>query len=257
MKIGSISLYYEESGEGNEHIVLVHPAPLDHTAWLFQVPYFSQRYHVISIDQRCFGLSDKPTNSFDISEFGKDLEGIIEALAIERCHVVGVSLGGIASQMLAISQPRRVRSLVLADTLAFTAKSDTLKERLRNFKEQGIEGYYEAAVRTLFSGSFQRTDLGNYLIRMFVEKSASLSLDSLITCYEALLKLDLRPKLHAITAPTLVIAGTADYAFQDSKQISELIPGARFIAFNDCGHLTQLESPLLFNSAVEALLKES
>jgi 3-oxoadipate enol-lactonase len=257
-KSGNLSLFYEEyNKDGIDTIVFVHPAPLDRTAWIYQVPYFSQYFHVITLDQRCFGLSDKPDFQFDISEYGHDLQALFRELGIWNVYLVGLSLGGIAAQFLALLEPSRIKSLILADTLSATKDSSMIMERVKRFGSEGIEGYYEEAVKSLCSKTFLASKIGNYFLRLFVEKSKNLSNASIMRCYEALAKLDITSKLTSIQIPTLVIAGTEDYAFQDSKIIAESIPNADFVSLDGLGHVTQLEDPNLFNSVVFEFIKNN
>ena len=97
-------MYYEEYGEGDD-VLLVHPTPLDRTAWLYQIHYFSEFYHVVIYDQRCFGRSDKPVKRFDVGEFGTDLNVLIKLLDLHCPYIVELSLGGIAAQ-LAVKRAR-------------------------------------------------------------------------------------------------------------------------------------------------------
>lgn len=248
---GNLSLYYEENGiSSNDTIVFVHPAPLDHMAWIYQIPFFSHNFHVIALDQRCFGLSDKPDFEFEIGDYGRDLEALFKNLDLKQSFVVGLSLGGIAAQFLALSNQSLIKGLVLADTLSDTTNSQMIKERVRRFKEVGVAGYYEQAVMSLCSKKFLDSDVGRYFLGLFVERSKNLSNISIIRCYEALSKLDITNKLDKIRIPTLVIAGTEDYAYNDSKLISRKIPGAKFAPIDGFGHVTQMEAPNTFNSLV-------
>ncbi|MDG6994887.1 MAG: alpha/beta fold hydrolase [Nitrososphaerota archaeon] len=252
-----LSLFYEEyNSEAEKTVVFVHPAPLDRLAWIYQIPYFAQFYRVIALDQRCFGLSDKPTFEFDISEYGRDLESLFYELNLKASIVVGLSLGGIAAQFLAMFNPSLVKALVLADTLSATRNSAMIIQRVKRFREEGIS-YYEDAVRSLCSNTYLHTDTGKYFLNLFVERSRNLSVASVSRCYEALSKLDITEKLSSIRIPTLVIAGTEDYAFADSKLISDKIPDAQFAPLEGLGHVTQLEAPASFNSLVLDFIKSS
>ena len=95
MKCGNLSIYFEEfNKKASETIIFAHPYPLNHTAWIYQVPIFAEDDHVYTFDQRCFGLSDKPEYSFNVDEYGRDLQRFINNAGITKTYLVGLSLGG-------------------------------------------------------------------------------------------------------------------------------------------------------------------
>ena len=253
VNVNGMTLYYEEYGEGKD-LVLVHPAPLDGGAWLFQTRYLAEKFHVIVYDQRCFGASDKPTSPFEISEYGADLNALIAALGLRRPHVVGLSLGGIAAQFAVLANPDAVDRVVLASTLSNTLNSRTIQERVRRFRSEGVTGYFRQAVESLFSPMFLSSKVAEYFVQAYLERSSKLSAESVVRCYEALSRLDITERLRSVKVPTLVIAGTKDYAYMDTKKIAEMIPGAKYAEFQGCGHLVQIEDPMGFNRAVLSFL---
>src|SRR5437016_651031 len=113
--VDSIELYYEEHGHGDP-LLLIMGLAADSTAWLFQVPAFAEHYRTITFDNRGVGRSAKPAGPYTITAMAKDAVGLLDMLGIARTHVVGVSMGGMIAQELALHHPERVRGLVLACT---------------------------------------------------------------------------------------------------------------------------------------------
>ena len=112
--LGDVSLYYEESGQG-EPVLLVPPSWWPAATWnVGVVPALSQRYRTIIFDCRGTGRSSKPKDGYTGSQFGKDCVRLLENLKISRCHAVGFALGGQIVQAMAIERPDLVATLTMA-----------------------------------------------------------------------------------------------------------------------------------------------
>src|SRR5262249_48648757 len=112
---GEISLNYLEDGAGTP-LLLIHGLGGDAHSWDADVPEFARFHRVLRPDVRGFGDSDKPPGRYSPSLFARDLEGLLAALAIPAAHVLGISMGGVIAQRLALECPQRVRSLILVST---------------------------------------------------------------------------------------------------------------------------------------------
>ena len=117
LRVGDIEMYYVEAGTGAP-LVLIMGFGGDHLAWGFQFQAFAERYRVIAFDNRGAGQTDAPDTPYTTGLMAEDVRGLMDALGIERAHVIGVSMGGMIAQELALHHPDRVRSLHLGCTLA-------------------------------------------------------------------------------------------------------------------------------------------
>src|SRR5437879_2360296 len=102
--VNGIRMFYEETG-GGEPLILIMGFGGDHLAWAFQVRALAAHYRVVTFDNRGAGQSDAPEPPYTIRTMADDTAGLIAALGIERAHVVGVSMGGMSAQGVALAHP--------------------------------------------------------------------------------------------------------------------------------------------------------
>ena len=132
-KINGIDVHYQAFGEG-ETIVFAHGAGGNLLSWWQQIPYFSQNYRCITIDQRGFGHSLDDPNGPGSGAFVEDLVGLLDYLEIGSAHLVAQSMGGRTMLGFAVAYPHRTKSLVMADTVGGMAvpEVEELQARLRD-----------------------------------------------------------------------------------------------------------------------------
>ena len=111
----SIHIHYDIHGAG-EPVVLIGGLGSDAYLWTRQIPALAQGFQVIAFDNRGAGASDKPDEPYTIPMFAADTAGLLDALGIEKAHIVGASMGGFIAQEFALTYPQRVNRLVLACT---------------------------------------------------------------------------------------------------------------------------------------------
>jgi len=250
-----LSFYYVEAGAGRP-LVLLHPAPFDHTVWLYQLLPLSRDFRVIAIDQRCFGRSSKPETSFPLTAYADDLEGVLDVLGIRSADLIGMSLGSIVAELFAIRCPDRVGRMVLVSTTASTASASYLQDRVKGFQTHGIAGYCREAIETFFSPAFRTSALGQSLVDTFTQHTSSMNLTSLTHFYQALMDLNIIERLHDVHAPSLVVVGAEDFTEAQSRRVAAGIPGARLVVVPGCGRCVPVEAPGAFNHLVRDFLVE-
>jgi 3-oxoadipate enol-lactonase len=115
VKVSGLNMYYEVHGEGRP-LVLISGLGNDLSSWALQIPDLAKRYRVISFDNRGSGHTDAPDQPYSIRMMAEDTAGLMDALGIEKAHVLGISMGGYIAEELAMAWPGRVTGLVLATT---------------------------------------------------------------------------------------------------------------------------------------------
>jgi len=266
-KIGDVELYYEEHGSGDPCLLIMGLAA-DSTAWIFQVPDFARRYRTIVFDNRGVGRSGKPSGPYTIHQMADDAAGLLDALDIPRAHVVGVSMGGMIAQELALRHPKRVRGLVLACTFP---EPDASAEQQRQFSiaqfggtvtasgETRIDvsaidplGLFQHLLPRVFNQSFIDRELPKLLQIFGGALQYGFSMEAILGQVEAVMGHRTTDRLHEIAAPTLVITGDADLLVSpaNSDILARSIPGARIVRIPGGSHGFNFETPEVFNREV-------
>src|SRR5262249_51687350 len=116
LNVAGIELNYERGGEG-EPLLLIQGMSANHMAWgqTFR-SLLEADFECVVFDNRGIGLSGRVSEQFSIAEMAADTLGLLDALEIERAHVLGISMGGMIAQELALANPERLRSLTLGCT---------------------------------------------------------------------------------------------------------------------------------------------
>jgi 3-oxoadipate enol-lactonase len=270
-KVDTIELYYEEHGSGYP-LLLIMGLAADSMAWLFQVPEFSKHYRTIVFDNRGVGRSSKPPGPYTISQMADDTAGLLDVLGIAQTHVVGVSMGGMIAQELALRHPRLVRGLVLACTYP---EPDADIERQRQFSVQELGGrvsaggdvqidlkafdpmaFFQQLLPLAFNQEFIEKELPKIMPLFAGALQYGFSMEAILGQVAAVMSHKATDRLHQIAAPTLVITGDADRLVPpaNSEILAKHIPAARLVKIPGGSHGFNFETPEVFNREVLSFL---
>jgi len=233
-------------------------------AWAAQLAHFAQTHRSIAPDARGVGQSDAPEGPYTTRQLARDAALVLDAAGVERAHVVGLSLGGAAAQELAISHPRRVRSLALLSSFAAQSpRSRALLEAWRILypvavSDERLRRAWELqAYSWLFTDRYWR---GAANVRAALRFAASQPLQTTRGFFgqvDAALSHDSRAALPGLQVPTLVIHGALDQLSpkENGEELARLIPGAELLLLPDVGHAVNLEGQRAVNAALRGLWK--
>ncbi|MBI4628186.1 MAG: 3-oxoadipate enol-lactonase, partial [Candidatus Rokubacteria bacterium] len=249
--------HYTLDGPASAPVVtLSHSLATDLSMWDPQMPALTARYRVLRYDTRGHGGTDAPAGAYTLDQLADDARGLLRALGIEKTHWVGLSMGGMIAQALALQTPERLASLALCDTSSRIPPEakPVWDDRIRTAETQGMEPMVEATIGRWFTAPFRdaRRDVVDP-VRAMIRATPPRGYAG---CCHAISQLDLTDRLPAITIPTLVIVGEEDQGtpVAASRAIQERIKGAELVVLKSAAHLSNLEQPEAFTRALTAFL---
>jgi 3-oxoadipate enol-lactonase len=237
-------------------VTLSHSLAANLAMWDPQMAALRTRYRVLRYDIRGHGGTEAPAADYTMEQLAEDARALLAALGIERTHWVGLSMGGMIGQTLALAAPGMTSSLALCDTTSrVPAEARPLwDERVQTARTRGMEPLVEPTIARWFTEPFRarRADAVDPIRAMI----RSTNPDGYAGCCRAIAALDLTDRIGRITAPTLVIVGEEDQGtpVAASRTIQERIRGSELVILKSAAHLSNVEQPEEFNRALGAFL---
>ena len=259
-KINGITINYTVEGRG-EPLIMIIGLGSDQSNWRLQIGAFKKYYRTITFDNRGAGKSDRPAGPYTIKMMADDTIGLMDSLGIEKAHIIGVSMGGMIAQVLAINHPERVDKLVLGCTFArgdgTSGFSSEISEALEAYDRSPHD---KASIQRLACVFIDLTfNKGRFRILAIPMKTAIRlsSLNGFVEQLEAMLVYDEAERLGIIKAPTLVITGTEDRVIKpiSSEVIANLVPKAKLVKVEGGSHGFSGEMSSEFNREVLEFLR--
>lgn len=262
-----IRLYYEETGSGTA-VVFVHEFAGDHRSWEPQLRYFARRYRCVAYNARGYPPSDVPS---DVTRFSQDracddIRAVMDALKIEKAHVVGLSMGGFASLHFGLRYAPRAHSIVVAGCgygaepgkrQQFQAEAE---KTAANIQAKGMAEVAPSYARGPTRVQFENKDPRGFaeFAQQLAEHSTTGSAMTLLGVQRQRPSLyDLEARLAKIAVPTLVVTGDEDWpCLEPGLYLKRVIPTAGLVVIPNSGHTINLEEPALFNQAVDDFLHQ-
>jgi pimeloyl-ACP methyl ester carboxylesterase len=256
----NLSFYYEEAGEGTP-LVFLNGLAGNHLFWSGQVRTFSRRFRCLSLDNRDSGQSSYATEPYVMADLAADVAGLLGKLDLPPAHLVGLSLGGMIAQEVALRYPQQVRSLVLVDTLVradewFTGTLTAYGHIRRQVTD--TPEFFQVLLPWLVSWRFFESAGKVEWLQGFLRHSPHpQQRDGFFRQLAAIGQHDTLDRLDQISCPVLVAVGEDDMICPPrySQQIAERIPQARLEVLAGVGHSPPLEAPRRFNQLLDGFLR--
>ena len=252
-KVNGTELYYELHGsEGAPWLIFSHSLACTVRMWDPQIAAFKDRYRILAYDMRGHGQSAAPAGPYTLDMLADDVLALMKELRIQRARYVGLSIGGMIGQHLALKEPGRFERMVLADT-GHTQTPETLKqweERIRIAQAQGMKPLVAGTMERWFTPAFRESPQA----KRIAELIANTPVPGYVGCAEAIMKLNTTARLKDINLPVLAITGEADAAAAGTRYIGEHLPGAKFVNIPQAAHIANIEQAEKFNQALRDFL---
>jgi pimeloyl-ACP methyl ester carboxylesterase len=252
-------LFYAEKGQG-ESVVFLNGLSGDHLYWSGQLRALGKRYRCLAVDNRDVGRSSLSPEPYTTRDLAADVAGLLEQAGVPAAHVVGLSMGGMIAQELALAWPERVRSLVLVNTLA--RSDEWFRGTLRAFalirrQVADTAGFFDAILpwwvgHRFFEGP-ERTAWLRWLLH---QNPHAQPLDGFLRQLAAIEGHDALDRLPLVRCPVLVLGGEDDCVCPPrySRQIRAHIDHAELTLLPGVGHAAPIEDAARFNACIAEFL---
>jgi 3-oxoadipate enol-lactonase len=239
-------------------IVLSHALGCDLTMWDPLANQLAHDARVIAYDHRGHGSSDAPAGEYAMAELADDAARLLRELDTGPVVWIGLSMGGMVGQELALRHPGLVGALALANTTSGypDAARAVWRQRIDTVNGQGIEAIADAVMARYFHEGFRAEHPAT--VARFRQRLVTTDAAGYVGCCAAVGSVDTAARLGEIKAPTLVIAGELDQGtpVQMAQTLADGIPGARLDVLEDASHLSAIEQPVAFAQAVTRFIAQ-
>ena len=238
-------------------VVLSHSLACSMVMWRPQLDLLEPHFQVLRFDTRGHGSSDAPAGSYTLAQLVDDTIGILDELDFDRVYWVGLSMGGMIGQGLALDHPDRIERLVLADTAAIIPDEaqPVWQERLDAVQSEGMPTVAESTLERWFTPRYLEQNPSE--IDQIRQQILATPVAGYVGCSEAIRRLNYLNRLSAIQTPTLIMVGADDLGtpVAASEAMHAQIKGSQLVVIPDAAHLSNIEQAQFFNDHLIAFLK--
>ncbi len=259
MKIeaNGIKINYELSGKKQAPVVMLsHSLACSMVMWWPQLELLESHFRVLRYDTRGHGLSEAPPGPYTLEQLVDDAIGLMGELKIGQVHWVGLSMGGMIGQGLALDHAGRLNSLVLADTAAIMPADaqPVWQERIDAAQRQGMQSQVQSTLERWFTAGYLKQNPP--AVEMIRKQILATPAAGYIGCSEAIRRLNYLERLGAIQTETLIMVGADDPGtpVAASEAMHAQIKNSALAVIPRAAHLSNIEQADIFNDHLMAFL---
>ncbi len=258
IKANGIQINYELSGKkGAPVVVLGHSLASSLVMWNPQMDALNPHFQTLRFDMRGHGNSEGTSGSYTLELLADDVIGLLDALKIDRVHYVGLSIGGMIGQSLALNHAHRLGRLVLCDTASIIPQEaqPIWQERIDKTLSKGMKAHVGETMERWFTPAFLKQ--GTPILDIIREQILATSVQGYIGCAEAIRKLNYLDQLSKIKIPTLIMVGEDDPGtpVSASEAIHGRLSNSKLVILPSARHLSNIEQSDAFNKTLLTFLK--
>jgi 3-oxoadipate enol-lactonase len=220
--------------------------------WDPQIEAFKGSYRILAYDMRGHGQSEAPATPYTLDMLAEDVVALMRHAGVARASFIGLSIGGMIGQTLALKHPSLFERMVLADT-GHAQNAEAIaqwEERIRIAEAQGMGPLVEPTMARWFTEGFRKTRPALKVAELIRNTPVA----GYVGCGRAIMQLATTARLKDIALPVLAIAGEQDASAAGTRYIAESIPGASLVMIPQAAHIANVEQPEAFNQALRAFL---
>lgn len=256
IRVNDIELAFRIDGPADAPwVVCSHSLACDHSMWDDQRVALRD-FRLLRFDTRGHGASSAPIGEYTMEQLADDARLLLDRLGIRRCHYVGLSMGGMLGQQLALRAPGRFASLTLADTSSrYPATARPLwEQRIAAVRRGGMDAVLPSTLERWFTPAFRERQPDT--VSRIAAQIRATPVAGYIGCAHAISRLDLTARLHAIDCPTLVVVGAEDQGtpVAMAEEIVQAIAGSRLEVIAGAAHLSNIEQAGRFNELLQGFI---
>jgi 3-oxoadipate enol-lactonase len=248
-----LRLHYREQGSAaGPAVVFAHALGTDLTLWDAVLPLLPPGLRLITLDMRGHGGSDTPAPPYAMGALIRDAERALDHLGVRDSVFLGLSIGGMIAQGLAVKRLDMIRALVLSNTATKIATPATWAARIAAVQAGGMAAVADQTMERWFPPAFRGTPAFPPIRARFLAQRP----DGWLGCAAAIAGADFYATTAQLTLPTLCLAGSADGSSPPDlvRETADLIRGSRFHLLRGAGHLPPLDQPQAFAAALSGFL---
>ena len=253
-----VRINVSDRGAGDP-VVFLHGVGCSARSWEKQLEALAATRRVVAVDTRGHGLSDRTYGRMSLQDYADDVLAVMSELGISSAPIVGISMGGMVAQTMALTAPGRVSSLLLADTCA--RADPEMAAGMKAVGSLALTSGMKAAAESVKPATFCAAAIAENRphVRDFEEQFCATDPLTFSIAMDALAGLDVLDGLARITAPVLVLIGAEDVLtpLVYAKAIASAVPGAELRVIERAGHLSNLDEPEAFTDHLVRFLDQA
>jgi pimeloyl-ACP methyl ester carboxylesterase len=243
-------VHYAERRGGRRPVVFLHGGfGSSSELWTRAMEALPPEYSAFAIDN--FLRSDAPPGGYSVPQFAHRAGRFIEQLGLERAVLVGHSMGGVTVQLAALEFPASTEGLVLVCTGPAMTNHEAARRWLNELRD---EGHKPGTIREISRNWFHRPV--PEFFEGYAQRAETAPLQAMIDVQASLIETDVRPRLHEIACPALVVWGRYDTGrtMEHARALLDGIPDSEFAPMEESGHSPMVETPQAFDAAFHRFL---